>query len=264
MIEHSADLKDLAAALAKAQAAIEGAKKDHVNPQFGSRYADLDSVWSACRGPLTDNGLSVSQWPGGEGTAVTLSTMLLHSSGQWIKATASATAPKDNAQGVGSVITYLRRYALAAVAGVTQEDDDGNAGSKQSAKRKERSDEEQAGGTASHPVKAETLPRGHTAPASPAAPQPKGFNLAGEPMLVGATPENRKRLADASDMEIVEAYLLAAKNKGYERWCLAAQAEQDKRAKARNTSEKPAVFADQPEDKEADARFGAVKASLKA
>jgi hypothetical protein len=126
-LEHSPDLGDLAAALALAQAQIEGAKKDSANPFFKSTYADLASVWAACRKPLTDNGLAVVQAPVGIGT---VTTMLLHKSGQWVKATCSAD-PKDHGpQSIGSVITYLRRYALSGFAGVPQIDDDGNAGQK--------------------------------------------------------------------------------------------------------------------------------------
>lgn len=152
MIEHSAELKDLAAALAKAQAKVKGAAKDSTNPHFRSKYADLESVWSACRGPLTENGLSVSQWPGRDADGCTLTTLLLHSSGQWIKGTASTALSKNDAQGVGSALTYLRRYALAAVASVAPEDDDGNAASQ------ERSEAQASGATTPPP------PKGHTAP----------------------------------------------------------------------------------------------------
>jgi len=129
--EHSGELKDLAAALAKAQAKVKGATKDATNPHFRSKYADLSSIWDACRSALTENGLSVVQAPGlateGPAFQATLTTMLLHSSGQWIRSTAAAPLTKDDAQGVGSALTYLRRYALAAYAGVAPEDDDGNA-----------------------------------------------------------------------------------------------------------------------------------------
>ena len=126
-LEHSPDLGELAAALAAAQAQIEGAKKDSANPFFKSTYADLASVWAACRKPLTDHGLAVLQAPVGIGT---VTTMLLHKSGQWVKATCSAD-PKDHGpQSIGSVLTYLRRYALSGFAGVPQIDDDGNAGQK--------------------------------------------------------------------------------------------------------------------------------------
>jgi hypothetical protein len=126
-ITHSEQLNDLAAALSKAQAQITGARKDSANPFFKSKYADLASVWDACRKPLTDNGLAVIQAPSTLG-AVGVTTMLLHSSGQWIAAHLSAD-PKDRGpQAIGSVITYLKRYALSGFAGVPQVDDDAEAG----------------------------------------------------------------------------------------------------------------------------------------
>jgi len=126
---HSEQLNELGAALAKAQSQVKGAKKDAANPFFKSTYADLASVWDACRDALTSNGLSVVQFPGFDNGMATLDTVLLHSSGQWMAGTAGAPLGKQDAQGVGSVLTYLRRYALAAVASVAPEDDDGNAAS---------------------------------------------------------------------------------------------------------------------------------------
>jgi hypothetical protein len=115
----------LAAALAKAQAEIEGASKDKLNPHFKSRYADLASVWDACRSPLTGNGLSVVQVPMASGPTVTVVTMMMHSSGEWLRGDLTMTAQQNTPQSVGSAITYARRYALAAMAGVAPEDDDG-------------------------------------------------------------------------------------------------------------------------------------------
>jgi ERF superfamily len=133
MIETSTDMNELAPALAKAQAAMEGAKKDSANPFFKSKYADLASVWDAARIPLTNNGLSVVQTASttndDTGVTVHISTMLLHASGQFIRDTISVKPKENSPQGVGSAITYLRRYALAAIAGVAPEDDDGNAAS---------------------------------------------------------------------------------------------------------------------------------------
>ncbi len=133
MIETSTEMNNIAAALSKAQAAMEGAKKDSANPFFKSRYADLASVWDACRGPLTANGLSVVQTASATndetGITVHVSTMLLHESGQFIRDTISVKPKENSPQGVGSAITYLRRYALSSIAGVAPEDDDGNAAS---------------------------------------------------------------------------------------------------------------------------------------
>lgn len=130
-MEHSESIQELATALAKAQAAIQPAAKDKTNPAFRSRYADLTSIWEACREPLNTNGLSIIQMPGNDGDGrIALTTMLLHSSGQWIRTTVSTRIVKDDPQGVGSGLTYLRRYALAAMVGVVaDEDDDGNRAS---------------------------------------------------------------------------------------------------------------------------------------
>lgn len=130
-MDQSEQLNELAGALAKAQGAIAPASKDKVNPAFRSKYADLSSVWEACRKALTDNGLSVIQLPvNHEPGYAALRTMLLHTSGQFISTTVSARLVKDDAQGLGSALTYLRRYSLAALVGVVaDEDDDGNAAS---------------------------------------------------------------------------------------------------------------------------------------
>lgn len=130
-MEQSDTITALATALAKAQATIEGAIKGKVNPAFKSKYADLSSVWDACREQLTANGLSVVQFPGEvvDGR-MTLTTQLLHASGEWMRATMAVPLTKADAQGAGSAITYARRYALAAVVGVSPEDDDGNAASR--------------------------------------------------------------------------------------------------------------------------------------
>lgn len=119
----------LAAALAKAQGEIQGASKDKTNPHFKSAYADLASVWDACRAALTKNGLAVLQPVSAEGPVVTVSTLLTHASGEWICGELTMTAQQHTPQGIGSCITYARRYALASMVGVAPEDDDGNAAS---------------------------------------------------------------------------------------------------------------------------------------
>ena len=121
------DINELAKALALAQSEIGGAKKDSSNPFFKSKYADLESVWEACRSALTKNGLSVSQLVGSDEKGLNLTTMLLHSSGQSLTTTCSVPIAKQNdPQAAGSAITYFRRYQLAAIVGVYQTDDDGN------------------------------------------------------------------------------------------------------------------------------------------
>ncbi len=126
-MNQSESIADLAAALSKAQASITGALKDSANPFFKSKYADLASCWDACRKPLTDNGLAVIQTiEAGEGRAV-LVTTLCHASGEWIKSYCPILTKDDSPQALGSAITYSRRYALAAMVGLAQIDDDAEA-----------------------------------------------------------------------------------------------------------------------------------------
>jgi len=123
--DQSPSIAALVAALSKAQGMIKGAAKDSTNPFFKNKYADLSSVWEACREALSKNELAVIQTPV-EGGVI---TMLAHSSGEWIKSYLPMKPTKDDAQGAGSAITYARRYALAAFVGVAPEDDDGQAAS---------------------------------------------------------------------------------------------------------------------------------------
>ena len=129
----SPSLGALAAALSKAQGEMENAAKANVNPHFKSKYADLASVWDACRAPLTKNGLAILQPVRANGAQVTVTTMLVHSSGEWISESLTMTAQQNTPQGVGSAITYGRRYGLSAMVGIAPEDDDGNAASSQQA-----------------------------------------------------------------------------------------------------------------------------------
>src|SRR5688572_24916795 len=118
----------LAAAMAKAQGAMKPALKDSTNPHFKSKYADLASVWDACRGPLTANGLSVWQDVENHGQAVSVTTRLVHESGQWAEfGPLAVPVEKENAHGVVSATTYGKRVTLSAAVGVvSDEDDDGN------------------------------------------------------------------------------------------------------------------------------------------
>jgi hypothetical protein len=129
MSEQSEQINELASALAKAQGKITGALKDSANPFFKSKYADLAACWDSCRLPLSENGLSVIQVPAADDQGVILTTILAHSSGQWIKSVLRMVPKDGSPQSVGSALTYARRYALAAMVGLAQVDDDGNAAS---------------------------------------------------------------------------------------------------------------------------------------
>lgn len=128
----SNEIGKLAEALAKAQAVMEGASKSSANPFFKSKYADLASVWDACRKPLSDNGLSVVQpteFLPDQPDMVCVVTTLMHTSGEWISGRLAGRPVKQDPQGVGSLITYFRRYGLQSIVGIAPEDDDGNAAS---------------------------------------------------------------------------------------------------------------------------------------
>lgn len=124
-MQQSESIKELAAALSKAQGEIENAAKNAANPHFKSRYADLSEVLNTIRPVFSANGLSVVQSPSFESGVVSVTTQINHSSGEWMRGVVSAPVTKQDAQGVGSAITYCRRYSLAAFAGIAQEDDDG-------------------------------------------------------------------------------------------------------------------------------------------
>lgn len=132
----STDIDQISTALAKAQGEIQNATKDAKNPAFeksasGGKYATLASIWEACRASLSKNGIAVVQSPGTDDQgAVTMTTTLCHASGQWMRNEMACKPSAGTAQQLGSVITYLRRYALAAMAGVApDDDDDGNQAS---------------------------------------------------------------------------------------------------------------------------------------
>jgi len=122
----SETLDKIAPALCKAQNEMAGAKKDSTNPFFKAKYADLSSVWKACKDALHLNGLSIIQSPISENGRIGVTTMLLHSSGQYVVDEYTLGVKKENdPQADGSSITYARRYALAAFVGICPEDDDG-------------------------------------------------------------------------------------------------------------------------------------------
>lgn len=143
----SESIKELAAALAKAQSEIQHAKKAEDNPFFKSKYADLPAVIDAARPFLTKHGLSVSQPTDVDDNGkILLVTQLMHSSGEWIRGYYPINPVKNDPQAIGSAVTYARRYAFCAITGVaaTGEDDDGNAASGNGAKPDAVVDTEQA------------------------------------------------------------------------------------------------------------------------
>ena len=127
MNTQSENIGDLAAALAKAQAEVGTVHKDSANPYFKSNYASLAAVWEATRPILSKHQLSVVQMPSHDESGYYVETQLMHSSGQWIRSRTYMKPAKDDPQGIGSLISYARRYALQAVTMICPEDDDGEA-----------------------------------------------------------------------------------------------------------------------------------------
>ena len=132
-METSEQIDKIAAAFVKAQATFTKAKKDKNNPFFKSKYADLNGYIDGSAPGLVDNGLAILQDTAGsvENSKVQVSTMLLHSSGQWIKSSPLVMISIDNKpQTYGLTVTYARRYSLSSFLGLGAEDDDGNSGNR--------------------------------------------------------------------------------------------------------------------------------------
>lgn len=127
-MRHSDSIASLAAALVKAQGAIQPVARSRTNPHFRSKYAPLEEIAAAVRKPLAENGLAVVQTFGPSDGALLIITTLVHESGEWLAGELILPVDKSTSQAVGSAITYGRRYGLAALLGVvSDEDDDGNA-----------------------------------------------------------------------------------------------------------------------------------------
>ena len=124
----SENITNLAKALLNVQQTVQRATKDAENPFTKSWYASLNSVMDACRDGLIENGIWLCQYPVPveQPNAIGLVTKLTHAeSGQWQSSLAVVPLPKADPQGMGSAITYARRYALTAMLGMVTEDDDG-------------------------------------------------------------------------------------------------------------------------------------------
>lgn len=124
-MNQSPEIKDLVVALVQVQSVLHAAVKDSINPYFKSKYADLSSVWDAAREPLVQNGLCVIQSTDMVDGRAGVVTILAHISGQWVRGFYPLNPAKEDPQGYGAAVTYARRYALAAMVGVVQADDDG-------------------------------------------------------------------------------------------------------------------------------------------
>lgn len=124
-------MKELAKALVTAQAAMSHAAKDAKNPHFKSAYSSLASVIDAVRPHLAANGLAFVQKLHNSDNSVGVETVLIHESGEELSCgILYIPVTKNDAQGLGSCVSYGKRYSLQAALGVASEDDDGNAATK--------------------------------------------------------------------------------------------------------------------------------------
>ena len=117
----------LFAAIAQAQVEVENATKASMNPHFKNRYADLAEVLNTVRPVFARHGLAIIQSVSSDQQLVTVATTIAHKEGGFVSSSLSCTSPTSKVQDLGSIVTYLRRYSLSAMAGISQEDDDGNA-----------------------------------------------------------------------------------------------------------------------------------------
>lgn len=124
-MQKSTSIGNLAKALSVFHVKVDKIRKDANNPFFKSKYASLSNILEAIDLPLIESGLSFSQFPTDENG---LTTILMHGeSGEWIESNYKMRPVKDDPQGIGSCITYQRRYALSAILGLNiDDDDDGN------------------------------------------------------------------------------------------------------------------------------------------
>ena len=127
-IKHSETISELAKALVKFNARVGKISKDAKNPFFKNNYATLDNIINEVRPILSEFGLNILQLPSSDGEHIKISTLLMHESGEWLESDGLTMKPvKNDPQGMGSAITYARRYALQSFLSLnTGEDDDGN------------------------------------------------------------------------------------------------------------------------------------------
>ncbi len=131
-MKHSNELKQLAGALSKAQSEMSGAKKSAKNPFFKSNYANLEEVINCIKDPFANHGLSFLQFPVSADGFAGVETTIMHESGEWVSNEFMLKCAKNDPQGMGSAITYARRYGLQSAVGLPSEDDDSNAATKRS------------------------------------------------------------------------------------------------------------------------------------
>lgn len=183
-MEWSEQSDKISAALLAAQRELGPVHKDGKNPHFKSTYATLNAVWETCAPVLHSHDLFVVQAPANGDGNDKLITEIRHKSGQWVRGTLRLNPVKNDPQGIGSAITYARRYSLCAMLGLMQEDDDGNAASAAPRQQPQR--------------RPEPKPQPAAAPATTIDED--------TPILVSDTDKTRIPAAKLSDRELVDVH----------------------------------------------------------
>ena len=161
IMKTSESIGEISKALAKAQGTMQPAKFDAKNPFFKSEYATLTSIMAACRPALSENGIAIVQGASVNEKMLTVTTMLTHSSGEFISDDLTMAIIKTGPQDIGSAITYARRYSLSSMVGIVSDADDDGESSKTQNKPAQRTQNKQSNKT---PVPAKKVP--------PAKPEP--------------------------------------------------------------------------------------------
>jgi len=153
----STTIKEIALALSLAQSKMKPAEMNAINPFLKNHYADLGAIITVAREPLANNGLSFTQLVGGSDGNVSLETILMHQSGEWISTTVVAPMGtnekgRSQAQEIGAMITYLKRYSLASILGIFAEEDTDGATKKESKQETKKAEPPAGNGNGKAPM----------------------------------------------------------------------------------------------------------------
>ena len=172
----SDSIAQIAPALVAAQAAFPPIVKDGKNPAFRSKYATLDGIMAAIRPALAANGLAVVQGAihpetdGGKLVGLAVESILIHASGEWMATMVPVPVTKSDAHGLGSALSYGRRYGVSALLALTtDEDDDGNAAARPPRQEPRQERQERPAAPPPPPAGQRLHP---SVPETPAAPMP--------------------------------------------------------------------------------------------
>lgn len=201
-MQTSESITKIAPAIIAAQSSLQSVPKKAFNPHFRSSYADLASIADSIKDTLKANDLAVVQTNRANGTdSLVLVTTLIHSSGEFVSGELEIPLTKKDAQGVGSAMTYGRRYGLSAILGiVTEEDDDGSGAStvekKEMPKPVEKPQPKSNGNTGTPQTKAQAF----------ATQMVKSGIVDSGEVIQKFLPKGKSKFADLTDAEAEKAY----------------------------------------------------------